>query len=487
VNVNGAAYPFWSPDSRSIGFFSDATLKRLDLDSGAIRTLASAPGGGRGGSWSEEGTIVFSPSTSAPLYQVAAVGGPATAATTLDASQQTDHRFPVFLPDGRHFLFFVYGPEEAEGIYVGSLDEPGTARKVTASNSAAVFLAPDVVLFARQGALLAGRLGPDLQLAGEPESVSDQVLMPPNTFGRVALSAAANVIAFRSRGEERQLLWLGRDGQRQSAIGEPDSSELRDPRLSHDGRTLAVNRTIGGNTDIWLIDLARGGSRRLAGPGRDQNASWSPDDRFIAYDSDQTGNADVFIRNADGTGAPRLLLASPEIKNVYDWTPDSAFLLYSSLPSGVGRDLWALPMKEGAANGSAAPVAQTEFVEALPRLSPDGRWVAFQSNETGRNEVHVQRFLSESARTRVSTTGGRRPIWSRDGRELYYVAPDNWLTSVSVQNGPETIVVGRATPLFQLPPGNDEYDVSLDGRFVVPVVTKAQDPITVVLNWRPRD
>ena len=256
AGTDGGWWPFWSPDSRSIGFFVSGQLKRIDLPNGPVQTLTSAPGGA-GGAWSSEG-IIFGRSQTAPLYRVPAGGGSAVEATRLDAPRQTGHRHPSFLPDGRHFVFFANGTPEGKGVYLGSIGSPDT-RRLFDAESRAVFSPPDYLLFGRQGALMAQRLDlATLQPVGDPLTVAGRVAGRPEAIGSIAVSAStAGPIAYRSSAAERQLIWLDRSGRQIGTLGDPDSSQMAALRLSPDGRMLATVRTVAGNTDIWLLETSR--------------------------------------------------------------------------------------------------------------------------------------------------------------------------------------------------------------------------------------
>jgi dipeptidyl aminopeptidase/acylaminoacyl peptidase len=440
--------------------------------------------GGTSGAWAPDGTIVFTPSNTVPLFRIETGGGAAVQLTRLEPPQ-TGHRYPHFLPDGRHFLFFALGPADVKGVSVGSLDSADIHR-LFPSDSGAVFVPPDWVLFAREGALLAQRLDLNAMTpSGDPVPVAPRVAASPNRFGSVALSAsAAGPVAYRARGEARQLVWLDRSGRRVGALGPPDEAQPLDIRLSRDGQAVALYRREGGHTEMWLRETARDALRRVtADPAIKINPIWSPDGRRLVFSSNLTGILDLHEQPVDGSGPSTVLLASSEHKNAGDWSPHGRHILYELQTAGAGRDLWALPLF-----GDRTPfgVVQGPFEEAAGRFSPDGAWIAYQSTETGRNEIYVQPFPGPGAGLQISTTGGSAPAWRDDGRELFYLADDNRLTVVPLGPDGATLAPGVPSPLFSLPAGS-EYVVAPGGQqFLVNVVVENPSPITVLLNWRPR-
>ena len=377
-----ATMPFWSPDSRSIGFFANGELKRIDLAEGFVRTLAPAPNP-RNGTWNRDGTIVFGGVGMGPLHRVPAGGGSVTQVTDLLAGQ-TSHRWPQFLPDGRRFLLMALGTPDVRGLYVGSLDDQ-TVRKVSDRESAFWFVPPDHLLVARDGGLLARRFSADFsRVDGEARAVAPRVMLHRLTTGYAAFrSSTTGHIVDRASAPLVQLVWLDRTGRQLSTIGEADDTQMMPSNLSPDGRTVAVQRLVNGNSDVWLIDLERGVPRRLTvAQGFDGSAVFSPDGRRIAYMSD--GAADVFDtlyeRAADGTGDNSLLFKFGGIANHYpvDWSRDGRFILYEHESPETQSDLWALPL-----TGSRQPIeiARTPFVE--------GDWAVFAGRTVDR--VHVER------------------------------------------------------------------------------------------------
>ena len=478
--------PFWSPDGQSIGFSADNKLKRLDIAGGAPQVLTDASGS-CGGAWNDAGIILFSDNCAGPLYRIPAAGGMPVEATRLE-SRQVGHRFPHFLPDGRRFLFFVLGPPDIRGIYAGSLDSK-ESRRLFDADSGAVFAPPDDALFARQGALLAQRLDMEkIAAIGDAFSVAAQIAVNVTTAGNGALSASKNgVLAYRAGGAKRQLTWLDRSG-RQAAVGQTDTAELADVRLSPDGKYIALSRIVNGNSDVWLIDTARNVlSRFTTDADYDGVPIWSPDSSRIMFSSRRRGHRELYQKPVGSAEAETLLVDfdlgfAPDAR---DWSPDGRFILYENFGQKTGVDLMALPVT---GDRKSFRVAQTGFDETDGRFSPDGRWIAFQSTVTGRSEIYVQPFPGPGGKVQVSVNGGTSPQWRHDGRELFYLGQNDQLMATLIQlpaNGkpPE---IGAPAVLFATRPGS-RYEASSDGqRFLVNTLAEDAAPITVILNWQPR-
>jgi eukaryotic-like serine/threonine-protein kinase len=493
AGTEGATYPFWSPDSRSVGYFAQSRLVRLDIAGGAPDVLATLTGISSGGSWSDTGTILFARQTVGPLWRVAALGGEPVPVTALDPPRQISHRQPHFLPDGRQFLFLAEGVPEAAGLYLGSL-EGGVPRRLTATDSGGAFVPPDRVVFVRQGALVARRLDLALgALTGDPETLADGVGWERYGRGGFAVSGSG-LVAYRAGGDaSRQLTWVDRTGKPLGVAGEPDANDQQYTELSSDGRRVAMQRSVQGNGDIWLLDLLRTGSTRLTFDPADEAApTWSPDGRQIAFASNRTGPYNLHVKASNGLGAEERL--GPQATNTapQDWSPDGRWLLYSEVHPTTGRDLWALDM--AATGRTPHMVATTRAEETMAEFSPNGRWVAYQSNESSRFEVVVQPFPDASGKWQVSTSGGVAPRWRADGRELYFLAPDGTMMAAPVSAAGTSFEVGTPEALFptRIVEGGStrnqpQYDLSRDGRFLInqPVQDATTAPITLLLNWNP--
>jgi Tol biopolymer transport system component len=379
AGTDGASLPFWSPDSASLGFFADGKLKRIDIVGGAPQVLANAVNG-RGGAWNRDGTIVFVPGTG-PLFKVPATGGEAVAVTRLETGQLT-HQFPQFLPDDRHFTYLAQGGP-SQGIYAGSLD--GTSSKRLASADFAAVVSPSgFLLFLRQTTLFAQAFDFKRQeLSGNPFPVAEQV---------AGFSATAGMVAYRTgrAGVARQLTWQDRSGKSVGTIGASESAPLVDVELSPDGKRVAVTRAVTGNGDVWLIDAAHGVPTRFtfdaAFAGR---PVWSPDGSRVVFQSSRKGVYNLYWHLSSGAGADQLLLESDQNKMANDWSSDGRFLLFRSLDPQTGWDLWVLPLS---GDKKPFPFLKTPFEEREGQFSPDGKWIAYQSNESGRFEIYVQQL-----------------------------------------------------------------------------------------------
>jgi|KBSSwiStaDraftv2_1062776.scaffolds.fasta_scaffold09161_3 serine/threonine protein kinase len=487
-NTDGARAPFWSPDGRSLGFFADAQLKVLDLSGSAPRALAavSPAGAGLGGTWNADGTILFNRSLNEPIFKISASGGQPAPVTSEGVRQ-----FPSFLPDGRRFFFTAGSFQGTRRIHLGSLDSAETPQLASDAATGAVWLSPGWVLWLRDTELVAQRLDVTKPaLVGEPVTLAGPI--ETDALGRPALSvSAAGAIAYRTTGQERrQLTWFDRTGQRQGGLGESDES-ITSVSLSPDARRVAVTRGSAQAADVWVVDSARA-SKLTFGPVFDGVPLWSPDGRDIAFSSNTDGVLRLFRKSSDGAGQKDEELAASTVNKVpNDWSTDGRFLLYHAIEAETNRDLWVLPL-----DGDRKPRAflQTRFDERWGSFSPDGRWVAYQSNETGKHEIYIRPFAEGApGQWRVSTDGGIHPRWRKDGHELFYISPDGHMMAATISVSGTTVTPGVPVALFQtriVNRGVDtsqgrQYDISSDGRFLINTALSARTaPITLLQNWR---
>ncbi len=494
AGTDGAVYPFWAPDSRAIGFFADGKLKRIDLGGGLPRVLADAPYG-RGGAWSREGVIVFARSTTGPLLRIAASGGPLIPVTHLDQTRHASHRWPQFLPDGEGLLFLATNGPEAPGMYLGSL-RGAVPKRVLETDNAAVYAAPGYLLVSEAGGLLARRIDLSRAEVADSVSVAHPVGQDTSVFRGAFAVSATGVLAYRATAAgRRRLVWVDRSGARTGTMGDPDDNGLLNPTLSPRGESVAVQQTDQGNQDIWVLDRVGLPTRITFDRAADGFPVWSPDGHRLVFRSNRRSSFDLYETPARGGGTEQRLLESAQTKFPLDWSADGRFLLYRVLDPTTGNDLWSLPLIE---KGKPSAIVQTPFEENNGELSPNGRWVAYDSNESGRFEVYAQSFPGPGRKWQISTAGGIAPRWRRDGRELFYLAPDGALVAVPVRPSADDQGLDRSTPvrLFRAPiayggsiqGGNvrQQYAVAVDGKhFLINVTTDdaLAPPITIVQNW----
>jgi Tol biopolymer transport system component len=479
--TDDAAQLFWSPNSSSIGFFAEGKLKRIEASGGPPQVLADAPTPS-GGSWNRDDVILFSRNPYEPIQRVPATGGPVTTATKL-SPQEDGHAWPCFLPDGRHFVFLGDASATANhSIRLASLDSSESAVVVRPAVTSLGFAAPDWLLFVRAGTLVAQRLNfKDRRLIGDPVALGERIAPNDLMHGFEFSVSQTGVLLYRSANPEAQIAWFDRGGKRLKDVGEaarygrfelsPDEKRIVYERLDADAR----------HANLWLLDLNRGSTSRLtATTGSDYAPVWSPDGGRILFGSARPGLSDLFEISAGGGSAERQLFHDDRDKHPLDWSRDGRFALFASESPTTRGDIWILPLS---GEGKATPLVQTRFAEADAQVSPDGRWFAYSSDESGRAEVYVQSFADASKRYQVSTSGGSRPRWRGDGKELLFLA-GNTLQSVSVSAG-ASFDAGQPKDLFRLPLWED-YAVARDGQRILAATSVEENPVfppTVVLNW----
>lgn len=487
-------FPFWSPDNRFIAFFTQNKLKKMEINGGPPQVLCDVSNA-RGGAWNREGVILISPSFTTGLYRIPATGGPLTPLTTLDASRhETSHRWPWFLPDGKHFLLVVLGAERKNcGIFISSLDNPKQKQQLLTDFSSVQYVDPGYLIFTRDTTLMAQPFDPDrLQLTGESFSLHEKVGYDGYTAYATFSVSDNNVLTYGSADAlKMQLVHVDRSGKQINLLGEP--GRYAEPRLSPDEKKLVVERIDPDTTnyDLWIVELSRGTFTRFTfDPSNEVSSIWSPDSQQIAYCSNPKGSVNIFQKAASGSGTDEILVDTPNPKYPTDWSRDGKYILYDEIDPKSKFDLWILPM-----TGDRKPwnYLRSQFNESHGQFSPDGKWIAFSSDETGRSEIYLQGFpATAGGKWQISSSGGDQAQWSRDGTELYYMGTDNQLMVVKINQGP-TFEAGVPTPLFRanVPPNTmtdarNQYVISADGqRFLL--VTLAREstasPITVMLNW----
>lgn len=483
--TEGALRPIWSPDSRYVAFVADGKLRKVAVAGGPAQTICDAPTGADG-SWSPDGVILFDGQTNDPIWRVDAAGGVARVEVGPEPDKGVGSLgWPEFLPDGRHFLYMTGPAGDDRALMVRALDSK-EAKTLVKTGSRVVYAEPGYLLYVREQTLVAQPFDArSREIKGEPIPIGEGLGV--NNVGGASFSVSGSgVLAFRAgEAQERRLLWLDRNGKESAALAEPKN--YADTWLSPDGKRLVFDvAEPGGKGDLWIRDFERGVTSRFTfDPERDFAPVWSPDGRRIVF-SKQRKAWDLYVKDAAGTGEPELLLESDENKFATDWSGDGAYLVYASAGKATGFDLWALPLR---GEKKPVPLVKTKFSEHGGSLSPDGRFLAYRSNESGQVEVYVQEFPEAKSKWQVSTSGGYDPFWRGDGRELYYRGRDGRMMAVPVQTG-ATFNAGTPLALFEarFAPINSRglFRVTPDGqRFLVvaPLGREALPLTTVVLNW----
>jgi Tol biopolymer transport system component len=480
AGTDGARMPFWSPDGRYLGFFADGKLKKVDASGGPAETLADAPSPS-GGSWGTRG-IVFVPHDFDGLFRVAPQGGSVERVTSITPVEEAQ-RWPVVLPDGDHVIFLV-DANQTEGHWMALTSL--SSRKIThLANviSTLAFAPPDRVLYVKSGSLVAQRIDVDhAKLAGDPEPVGESIL-PIGENHRFDFSASASgLLVYQSADPTSQFFWLDRTGRRLQGVGEPGRYGSFD--ISPDGSRAAFEKldADGRNENVWTLDLSRGiASRVTAGKSADFSPVWMPDGRTIVFSSLRNGvNGDVYSTSAAGGSEDRKIVAGGGTgAQAEAVSPDGKTLVYGVRAAETHDDLWAAPL----GGGKPAPLRATRFAEGSPQFSRDGKWLAFNADDTGRNEVYVRSVAEPSVQIQVSTNGGERPRWRRDGKEIYFLS-GRFVMAATLSAGP--IHADPPRTLFDVTGGLGDYDVTPDGQRFLAVLSPREnaEPITVVvLDW----
>ncbi len=490
--TEGASIPFWSPDSRFIGFFADGKLKKIEASGGAPLALADAPAG-RGGTWNRDGTILFTPFFSTPVFRVSAAGGVATPVTTLNRNNnESTNRWPYFLPDGRHFLYLAGNPLTPTGsptnsIMIGSIDSKET-KFLFHSHSNAIYASGNV-LFLRENTLMAQPFDTKrLEVDGDAVPIAEDVEdVAPRSQGSFSASDDGTLAYLETAGAARQLLWFDRRGKQVGAV--PGTDSYADPHISPDGKELAFVLESPA-TDLWLYDIARGVKTRFTFGSGSESPNWSPDGSRVAFTSIRGGEFGIYEKSADGSGHEEVLVP-PGPAQIYplDWSPDGKLLAYFGwvFSATAQAQMWILPLKD------RKPYVFSQRQQSSSpssRFSPDGKWLAYSSTESGRTEVYVTPFPGPGGKWQISTEGGSFPQWRHDGKELFYMSLNSELMSVQVRENGSSFVIGAVKPLFQTKPyfglfTANLFDVTADGqRFIIPYDSgQVNRTISLVLNW----
>jgi serine/threonine protein kinase len=489
ANTEGVTYPFWSPDGQSIGFFADGKLKKVTLNGGQVQTLCDAQTG-RGGAWNKDGVILFTPSghLGVGLYKISASGGTPTQITTPDKSLTEDsHRWPVFLPDGIHYLYsaiHLSGRRDLSSVYEGSLNS-NEKQLVTKSSANVAYVAP-YLLFFRDQTLFAQHFDiKKFELTGEPAPLLTDVQYSPRISRAVFAASSTNLLVAQKTGDTgaSQFLWFNRKGQEIGTALPPGI--YGNMMLSPDDKSVALDLTdpSSQNTDIWIFNLETQSAKHLTyDPAIDSLPIWSPDGNRIIFTSNRGVTFDLYLKDTNGAQEEKHILQEGPDRFPWDWSRDGKYVLYQRDP-----DLWSLSMPE---------LQPALFLKASATLkngqfSPDGKWVAYSSNESGRWEIYVTSFPEAHGKWQISNSGGDQPRWRGDGKELFYLSNDGKLNAVPVKTG-ANFDAGTPVALFQANPRElvatseqSSYDVTKDGqKFLINTQPKsATSPLSVVLDW----
>jgi Tol biopolymer transport system component len=502
--TEGAIHPFWSADSKSIGFGVPASkLKRVDAGGGAPQSLCDLASSFYGGTWNTDNEIIFSQTDS--LYRVSAAGGIAQQISSRDESSgETSKMWPRFLPDGRHYLYLSWNTHaEKRAVYVGDLDSPKSVR-LFPSGSMAAFAAPGFIIFQRDGTLLSQAFDPrHLELRGEVVRLAEDI--PFNSGnGRAAFDVSAGTLVYRSDASiadpKLKLTWVDRNGKVTGTVA--GSGGYQGPDISPDGKRIAIHRHDEKGGDVWVIETPEGKAGRRTFDASQENSMplWSKDGRYIVFGSLRNGKWGIYKKQSNGVGSEELLFESDDVKMPMSWSDDGNIILFFVANAKTNNDVWALQLTTG--ERKAIPVLQTTFTESHPQISPDGKWFAYSSNETGRSEIYIQSFPPGAGKWQISTNGGVFSRWRPDGRELFYQETASFgnLMAVKIQTTGTSLESSTPVALFETEYNNgairghtgnwNTFAVSADGnRFLIPRPESTGSraptpaPITVVLNW----
>ena len=485
TGTESAIFPFWSQDSRRIGFFAQGKLKIIDASGGGIQALAPAPDG-RGGAWSHDGTILFSPRPGSALYRVSAAGGTPVQVTNQGSTVAVSHRWPLFLPDGHHFIFLNFRPgapnlgvNESNGIYLGSLDSNQTVRLMN-SDSGARYV-DGYITFVRDTNLMAQKFDAGkARLSGDPVLLAEQVQVDQRGVAAFSFSGGGEMVYVGGKSISTNLVWYDRSGKRGEVI---DTGAFQDGYVSPDQKKVgAAAQGSDGHLELFLYDLVRLTKTQFTfSKSRDDDPVWSPDGKTIVFDSQRSGRVDLYMKPADGSRPEELLYHDDIDKYPTSWSSDGKYVAYEGT-DGAKLDVWVLPMF-----GERKPFKylQSSGNTRTPRISPDGKWLAYDSTESGHTEVYVVAFPKPGGKFLVGSGNGA--VWRGDSKELLYQDDNDRVTSVTVNSKGDSVELGRPQPLFQgHSAGAFQFSATADAKrfLMVDFPEQTTSYLTLVLNWQ---
>ena len=489
AGTHDAKFPFWSADSRNLAFFAEGKLKTVDLSGGLPASVCDSPQG-RGGTWGPDGTILFTSDTQLPIFRVNAAGGTPVPVTHIDSKVHTSHRWPFFLPDGKHFLYLAVTHDlshpQNNGVYFASLD--GKENVLVFRSLANAIYANGYLLFGRGPQLMAQAFDPSTgRLSGDPQVLANDIANDLSTW-HVDVSASNSGLLVMGNGgnEDWQLVWADLDGKATDVLA-GNLGNLNSARISPQQDRVALNIDAGAS-DIWVYDIARKIRTRLTfGPVQNTNPVWSPDGNWIAYGSARNGRNQIFRKRSDGSGGEELLAEDETALFPTDWSRDGKYLIYSR--GGIlanGEEVWALPLEGTHKPFVVVPHSDNAFA-TYGMLSPDGRYLAYTSSESGQMQVYVIPFLKGQGKWQVSRDSGSLPQWSHDGKTLYYFSSNNSFVTVPITESNESLQIGSpqvhgsVLVTFQ----QFFYDLSLDGKRILlnSISDKGEQSMSIIANW----
>jgi len=487
-----ARYPFWSYDSRKIGFFARSKMKNVDATGGPVLTICDASDG-RGGAWNKDGVIIFAPGPTEALFRVAAAGGVPAKITEFDTTHhESSHRWPLFLPDGNHYIYTtlsaIGSASDIDVVRIGALDS--STNKILFNATSNIAYACGYLLYVRQGTLMAQAFDPGkLEFTSDAVPIAEQILYnAPYSKGMFAASQNGVLILQSGENQLQRTALFDMTGKRTRVLTDINPYE---PRFSVDAKHLAFY-TIdqqSRNGDVWVNDLARGASSRITfTPSLDIRPAWSPLGDSIIFQSNRSGIYDLYVKNANGSGDERVLVPSNRNKVMNEWSLDGRYVAFTSTGDPKTKnDLWILPMF---GDRKPIPFLQTDFNEGQGSFSPDSRWIVYSSDETGKNEIYARRVDGTGGKIQITTNGGRRPQWRSDPRKIFFSSLDRKLQVAYVSATASSLSVDSVRSLFDYDSrsilGVSVSDVSYDGKLVAASITESKQtaaPITLVVNW----